>query len=175
MRSSKMSLKSKIFVFWYFLLEHLLGFNLVKISRRMGNWFFRNNILSDWKNNEKQRNYLLYMAISLNWYLWLPTHFAWLHHKCRPKCLFLFCLFGLIAATSSIACSFTLSAKRHFVFQRKTNWRGWSVIRDTMALIMIVLVPLYKCSYSKCGYTIKTLVSVGICYKILKHNTYIHS
>ena len=29
---------------------------------------------------EKQKNYLLCLAISLNHYLRVPTHFAWLHH-----------------------------------------------------------------------------------------------
>ena len=48
---------------------------------RLGNWFSRNFILSDFKSNGKQRNYLFWLALSVNWYLWVPTHFAWLHHK----------------------------------------------------------------------------------------------
>ena len=46
------------FVFWLFLLGYYLSFNLVKNLWRLGNWFSRNSILSDWKNNEKQNKLL---------------------------------------------------------------------------------------------------------------------
>ena len=57
MRSSKMSLKSKIWLlfFWHFLLEYCLGFNLVKTPQRLGNWFQRYKQLKDWTNNKKQK------------------------------------------------------------------------------------------------------------------------
>ena len=76
--------KSKFcfFVFWHILLGYYLSFNLMKISSRLGYWFLRYTIFSNCKNNEKQRNYLLCLAIYLNQHLWFPTHFAWLHHGC---------------------------------------------------------------------------------------------
>ena len=43
------------FVFWYFLLGYYLSFNLVKTLWRLGYWFLRYSILSDCKNNEKQK------------------------------------------------------------------------------------------------------------------------
>ena len=66
MRSSKMSLKSEIlffiFILFYlfiFFLHFLLGchlsFNLLKMLWRLGNLFSRNSILSDCKNNKKQK------------------------------------------------------------------------------------------------------------------------
>ena len=69
-------------VFCHFLLGYYLSFNLMKTPWRLGNWFLRNSIFGDCKNNKKQRNYLLCLAISLNEYLRVPTHFAWLHHIC---------------------------------------------------------------------------------------------
>ena len=59
MRSSKISLKSKIFVFFGILyLVYYSSFNLVKIPWILDYWFSRNSILGDFKNNKKQRNYL---------------------------------------------------------------------------------------------------------------------
>ena len=58
MRSSKMSLKSQTMIFcffWHFLLGYCLGFNLVKIPQRWGNWFQRYKQLKDWTNNKKQK------------------------------------------------------------------------------------------------------------------------
>ena len=58
MRSSKMSLQLKIFVFvffWHFLLWYYSSLNLVKIPWNLGNWFSRNSILSDCKNNRKTK------------------------------------------------------------------------------------------------------------------------
>ena len=49
------SRKFKFFVFWYFLFRYNLSFNLVKPPWKLSNWFSINSILSDCKNNEKQR------------------------------------------------------------------------------------------------------------------------
>ena len=88
MRSRKMSLKWKFFCFvffcfWHFLLRYYISFNLVKTwvktLWRLGNWFLRNStwvIAHQWKT----RNYLLCLVISLNQYLRVLTHFAWLYH-----------------------------------------------------------------------------------------------
>ena len=57
-RSSKMSLKSKIFVFcffWHFPLGYYLSFNLVKIPWILDNRFLRNSSLSDCKNKTKKK------------------------------------------------------------------------------------------------------------------------
>ena len=82
MWSSKMSVKSKNFICFFVcvFIGYNFSFNLVKTPWRLGNWFSRYSILGDCKNNKKQRNYLLCLVISLNQYLRLPTHFAWLHH-----------------------------------------------------------------------------------------------
>ena len=76
------SRKFLFLAFWHFLLGYYLSFILIKNPWRLSNWFLRNSILSDCKNNKKQRKILLCLAISLNWYLRVPTHFAWLHHIC---------------------------------------------------------------------------------------------
>ena len=57
MRSSKMSLKSKILVFRVcaFFIRILFKLYLVKSPQTLGNWFLRNSILNDCKNNEKQK------------------------------------------------------------------------------------------------------------------------
>ena len=60
------SRKFRSFVFWHFLLGYYSSFHLVKTPWKLGNWFSRNSTWSDCKNNEKQRNYLLYLATSLN-------------------------------------------------------------------------------------------------------------
>ena len=60
MQSSKMSLKS-FFSVWHFLLGYYVSFNLAKTLCRLGNWFLRNTVLSDWK---KQKDYLLYLAVT---------------------------------------------------------------------------------------------------------------
>ena len=49
------SRKFLFFAFWHFLLGYYLSFNLVRTPWRLGNWFLRNSILSDCKNNEKQK------------------------------------------------------------------------------------------------------------------------
>ena len=46
------------FFFWHFLLGYCLGFNLVKIPQRLGNWFQRYKQLKDWTNNKKQNKLL---------------------------------------------------------------------------------------------------------------------
>ena len=56
MRSSKMGLKSKIVV---------SSFNLMKTLQRLGNWFFRNSILSDCKTVKNKSNFRLCLAVSL--------------------------------------------------------------------------------------------------------------
>ena len=53
------------------------SFHLVKIPLKLGNWILWYNILNGCKTNRKQRNYLLCLALSLNQYLQVPTHFAW--------------------------------------------------------------------------------------------------
>ena len=54
-------------VFCHFLLGYYLSFNSMKTPWGLGNWFLRNSISSDWKNNKKQRNYL-----ALSWlYHWI--------------------------------------------------------------------------------------------------------
>ena len=66
-RISYMYLITRIIVFFlHFLLEYYLSFTLVKTPWRLGNWFLSYSILSDCKNNRKQRNYLLCLAVSLN-------------------------------------------------------------------------------------------------------------
>ena len=80
-RSSKMSLKSKFFVFsfWQFLLGYYLSFILVKTQWRLSNWFSRIAFWVIAKTIKNKRIYLLCLPISL--YLQVPTHFAWLHHN----------------------------------------------------------------------------------------------
>ena len=63
-----------------FSIRYYLSFNLVKPPWGLGNSFSRYSILSDYKNNRKQRNYLLCLTVTSNYYLRVPTHFAWLHH-----------------------------------------------------------------------------------------------
>ena len=52
-------------IFWHFLLGYYLSFALVKTPWWLGNWFLRNSILSECKNNKKQRNYLICLAVYL--------------------------------------------------------------------------------------------------------------
>ena len=81
-RKTGSEVKKVIFFPLHFLLGYYLSFTLMKTPWRLGNWFSRYRIFNSCKDNRKERTYLLCLAISLNQYLQVQTHFAWSHHKC---------------------------------------------------------------------------------------------
>ena len=129
--------------FGIFLLEHYLSFNLVKTPWQLGSWFLRNSILSNCKTMKNKRNDLLCLALSLNWYLRVPTYFAWLHYTYWIFCWFCWDIIYLNLYQSCILVSTKYQEQFHL-----TQLNSYSISHQRSTIVSLQFVTLYATATS---------------------------